>query len=77
MTPVMNLKENDVVQIDPNTTANPMFAGCFMVITELKSWGAQGYVQALGNNGEPGGQAYYLAKWEEMHYIGTAEFVLK
>lgn len=77
MTPVMNLKENDVVQLDPNATANPMFAGCFMVITEPKSWGAQGYVQALGNNGEPGGQAYYRAKWEEMHYIGTAEFVVK
>ena len=43
-----------------------MFAGCLMTITEPKEWGAQGYVQALGQNGEQGGQAYYRAKHEEM-----------
>jgi hypothetical protein len=43
-----------------------MFAGCLMVVTEKRDWGLMGYVQALGENGEPGGQAYYRARWEEI-----------
>ena len=58
--------EGMIVILRPDTCRNPMFAGCLMTITECKSWGAQGYVQALGENGEPGGQAYYRAKFEEM-----------
>ena len=46
-------KEGDVVQLNPETVKNKMFAGCLMVVTEPKSWGAQGYVQALGENGNP------------------------
>jgi hypothetical protein len=60
------LKEGEIVQLDPERTKNPMFAGCFMVVTEPKTWGAQGYVQGLGEDMKPGGQAYYRAKWEEM-----------
>jgi hypothetical protein len=52
-----------------------MFAACFMVVTEPKSFGAQGYVTALGENGEPGGQAYYRAGWDEMEFVGHAEWV--
>lgn len=59
-----------VVQLDPEKTGNKMFAGCFMVVSEVKSWGVQGYVQSLGENGEPGGQAYYRAVW------GTFERIL-
>ena len=60
------LDVGQIVQLDPETVKNRMFAGALMVVTESKSWGAQGYVQALGENGEPGGQAYYRATWEEM-----------
>lgn len=74
MQPLLNLKEGDVVQLAP-TIGNPMFAGCMMVITEPKSWGAQGYVQALGEFGQHGGQAYFRAKWEEMEYVGSAVWV--
>lgn len=74
MQPVLNLKEGDVVQLAP-TVSNPRFAGCMMVITEPKSWGAQGYVQALGALGQHGGQAYFRAKWEEMEYVGSAVWV--
>lgn len=70
----VELKEGDVVQLGP-TTSNPMFAYCFMTVTEPKSWGAQGFVQALGENGQPGGQAYYRAKMEDMEYIGHAVWV--
>ena len=69
------LSLGEVVQLVP-TCANPMFAGCLMVVTEPKPWGAQGYVQALGENGKHGGQAYYRAKWEEMEKTGGyAEWV--
>jgi len=52
--------------------SNPMFAYCFMTVTEPKSWGAQGFVQALGENGEPGGKAYYRAKFQDMEFVGHA-----
>lgn len=52
------LREGDIVLLDPETVGNRAFAGALMVVTEPKPWGAQGYV--------PGGQAYYRATWEEM-----------
>lgn len=70
------LEINDLVQLDPKKCRNPMFAACFMVISELKSWGAQGYVQALGENGKPGGQAYYRAHFDEMVKVGKAEWIV-
>lgn len=66
MSHVGNIKQYEVVQLDPTKVGNPMFAGCLMVVSEVKAWGAQGYVQSLGSDGKPGGQAYYRAKWEEM-----------
>lgn len=69
------LKEGLLVQLNPETVANKMFAACIMVVTEPKDFGAQGYVQGLGEGGEPGGQAYYRAKWEEMELVGAAEWV--
>lgn len=69
------LTHGDVVQLSPNV-ANAMFACCFMTITECRAWGAQGYVQMTGENGEPGGAAYYRATWDEMEYIGRAEWVI-
>ncbi len=73
----MDVTVGDVVQISPFDPSNPMFGGCFMVVTELKSWGVQGYVQALGKDGEPGGQAYYRAKWDEIEYAGKAMWMVK
>lgn len=70
------LKIGQLVQLNPETVGNRMFAGCIMVVTEPKSWGAQGYVQALGENGNPGGQAYYRAKWDDMEPVGFAEWTI-
>lgn len=64
------LEINDVVQLSPEV-GNPKFAGCFMVVSEPKGFGAQGYVQVPGE-----GQAYYRANWSEMEYVGRATFVL-
>ena len=69
------LEVGDIVQLDPEKVGNSMFAACFMVVTEVKSWGVQGYVQALGEAGKPGGQAYYRAKFDEMVKVGKAEWV--
>lgn len=74
MTP-QPLEAGDVVQLNPDTCANPMFAGCLMIVTEPKKWGAQGYVQALGENGQPGGQAFYRVTWEHMEYVGKAVWI--
>ena len=70
MTP-RELKHGEIVQLVPGATRNEAFSGCLMVVTELKAFGAQGYVQALGEARDaPGGQAYYRAKWEEMEPTG-------
>lgn len=63
----MNIEVNDVVQLSP---ADEMFSACFMVVTEPKPWGAQGYVRVPG-----GGNAYYQAKTENMELIGKAVWV--
>jgi len=60
----------DVVQIDP--AHDQRFGGCFMVITEPKAWGAQGYVSIPGKTGV----AYYRCPSEAMHFIGIAAFVV-
>ncbi|MGB3271092.1 MAG: hypothetical protein WBA65_14170 [Rhodanobacter sp.] len=57
----------DVVQLSPDAGA---FAACFMVVTEPKPWGAQGYVRVPG-----GGDAYFRAKHEYMTHIGRAEWI--
>ncbi|MES2729994.1 MAG: hypothetical protein V4621_07890 [Pseudomonadota bacterium] len=70
-------QECDVVQLDPACTANPMFAGCLMVVSEVKPWGVQGYVQALGSDGKPGGQAYYRAQTGTFEYVGKAVWTIE
>jgi hypothetical protein len=71
-----HLEPGDVVQLAPHV-GNPMFAYCMMTVTEPKAFGAQGYVQMTGENGEPGGSAYYRAKWDEMEYVGFAVWMVK
>ncbi len=61
------LKYGQVVQLDPETCGQ--FGGCFMLITEPKSFGAQGFVQIPGD-----GQAYFRANFAQMELIGNAEW---
>lgn len=60
----------DIVQIRPDCKVNPMFSACLMTISEVKSWGVMGYVQGLGENGEPGGQAYIRLNFNEIEPTG-------
>ena len=66
----------DIVQLDPVTTTNPMFRGCMMVVTKVKGWGVQGYVQALGKDETIGGQAYYRAESGTFRRCGTAYWLV-
>lgn len=64
------LKHGDVVQISPETHEVERFGGCFMVVTEPKSWGAQGYVKNAGS----AGLFFMRVKWSDMEFIGRAEW---
>lgn len=58
-----SLKAGDIVQISPHL-GGP-FAGCLMVATDPKGFGAQGYVVVLG-----GGLAYFRVEWGDMEPTG-------
>lgn len=61
----------DVVQLSPEATGNRAFAGCFLVVTDVYSWGVQGYVPNLGESRDtPGGLAYYRAEWATVEPTG-------
>ena len=64
------LQAGSVVQLSPESCRNRMFAGAMLVVSELKAWGVQGYVQVLGDDGQPGGQAYYRARFNEFEPTG-------
>lgn len=72
------LKVGDVVQIAPES--DKIFGGHFMVVTEPKPWGAQGYCEAFPYEGKDGrcprGLAYYRCKFENMEYIGHTEWII-
>lgn len=64
--------EGGIVQIAPDCETNPAFGGCLLIVTEIKGWGVQGYVQALGASRDAGmgGQAYIRLKWDEIEPTG-------
>ena len=43
------IEENQIVQAAPHIET---FGGCMVVVTEVKSWGIQGYVQSAGVPGQ-------------------------
>ncbi len=65
------LKINDVVQIDPAHDPE-MFGGCLMVVTEVKTWGLQGYVQIPGKKLA---QAFYRVADGKYAWVGRAVWV--
>lgn len=69
-----------VFQIGPDYP-NKAFAASFFIVSEVKSWGVMGYVQALGvDKDTTGGQAYLRISNEDvekyMSYIGPAQWVV-
>ena len=53
----------DIVQVTPD---KEMFGACMVVVTELKSFGIQGYVQSAG----VAGQQYIRLKFDEFESTG-------
>ena len=53
----------DIVQVN---SEKEMFGGCMVVVTEVKTWGIQGYVQSAGVPG----QQYIRVKTEDFEPTG-------
>lgn len=54
---------HEIVQVRPDFDT---FGGCLVVVTEVKSWGIQGYVQSAGVPG----QQYIRLKHEDIAKTG-------
>lgn len=59
----MNIEIGDIVQVQPGVET---FGACMIVVTEVKSWGIQGYMQNVGQDG----QAYIRLKFEDIELTG-------
>lgn len=57
------IQEGDIVQVSPE---REVFGGCMVVVTEVKAWGIQGYVQSAGVPG----QQYIRLKTDEFEGTG-------
>lgn len=57
------ISKHSIVQVRPDYD---IFGGCMVVVTELKSWGIQGYVQSAGVDG----QQYIRLKSEDFEDTG-------
>ena len=68
------LQVGDVVQINPDKE-DCFFGGCFMQVTEPKSFGAQGFILMPQSRDNPPGQAFFRCKFEDMEFIGKAAWV--
>jgi len=60
---------DDIVQVSPGH--DEAFGASMLVVTEVKSWGVQGYVQMPGKNGT-GGQAYYRLPYKQADGVTPA-----
>jgi len=59
----------DIVQVNPE---KEVFGACMVVVTEVKTWGIQGYVQNAGENW----QAHVRLNTEDFeHTGGTAVWI--
>lgn len=58
------IKRHDIVQVNERHD----WVGCFVYVTEVKSWGVQGFVQVPNQ-----GQAFIRLKHEEYEKVGRAE----
>lgn len=59
----MNIEKHDIVQVNKNHE----WTGCLVYVTDVKSWGIQGFVQIPLE-----GQAFIRLKDDEFEFIGRA-----
>lgn len=56
------LDRDDIVQIAPGV---PEFGRCLMIVTEVMSWGAHGYIEIPNR-----GPAFFRCPWPDMEPTG-------
>lgn len=71
-----DLEIGDVVQIDPSLK-DCFFRGCFMIVTEPKTFGAQGAIAMPTSRTDLPGYAYFRATFDQMEYVGKATWILE
>lgn len=70
-----DVRVGDIVQINEHLE-NKAFSYCLVTVTEVRSWGIQGFVQALGDRYNIGGQAYVRLEWDEFDLTqGRAQWI--
>ncbi len=64
------LEKGDIVQINPERKEH--FGGKFLIVTDPKSWGCQGYIigDMTGKAVTYKGKAYLRIKYEDIEYVG-------
>lgn len=68
----VNVQAGSVVQLNQNAPGGPTYVGCFMIVTEAKAWGAEGYLQVPVGGGKSPERVPFKAQWREMEYCGHA-----
>lgn len=61
--PIPNIAAGDIVQVLPDAGN---WASCLVIVTEVKSWGIQGFTPMPPH----GGQAYIRLLWEKIEATG-------
>ncbi len=61
-----------VVQINPENCPRKAWGGVFVLVTEVKSFGIQGFTACMGNTDHPPGAAYIRLSWDRFEYIGES-----
>lgn len=71
----IELEVGDVVQLKPDHK----FGGMFVIVTEPKSWGCQGYLSSPieFEATKFKGVAYVRPKLEDFEWVGKAPFIIK
>ena len=73
MKPTETYVTGDVFQINENHGRNG-WIGAFIMATEIKPWGIQGFVSHIEMHDRQS-RAYIRLKWDELDYVGHAPLV--
>lgn len=73
MNQIGNFKPGDVFQIN-ETEGRQGWIGSFVLATEIKSWGIQGFVSHIETH-EKQTRAYIRLPWRNIDYIGHAVLI--
>lgn len=60
-----------VVQLNERAS-DECYIGCLLIVTEVRSWGVQGFIPVPHERGKPAGHVFLRPKWEALEWVGTA-----